>query len=461
MAGDSVGGFYASLKLNIDKASFQAGIGLLKELRREADALNKSNGKFGGGPGGGRGNRGSGGNNSLATIGGSKALSLWKGGGNSQIRLFDFNYKKLGNQEDALFKQKKQQSDEMSTSTKWMIGAAFAATAAFMKLADSIGKSWETRQVLGTTSRNLRYDPVWLNRWERATVQAGGNSTDFDQVGKTMSDLLANPSMGKADTELMTKLFGILNMTSGSPDMNYQELRNRFNRNPQSVVEPLIKAMQKGYDSKDNATHTNVLSIGEAFGPFFERMLGYLGPKDSTGHRNRGAFGAYTDVGAGIEDAQDLQNASDAAAAAKKTGSRLMSAWNLFADNMGLYFTPFFEHFNEWFDRNSKAIKALAKGDILGFEGASLADQGKSDAAKVAGDPLGHPVEAFGSWFNSTLGAYIDQIQSATKYGQTGAAQAGTDLKNFLAQNFTFTFKGLPAGVSVDVKRTQKVEQTQ
>lgn len=374
---ESVGGFYASLKLNTDTASFKQGLATLKQFKNEIQGianiqrlLNRLYGQNDGGVGASR---------SRGTVfsNGDRILKKYQqqmiNGEKNADRIQQAEQKRQAKAAADLEKEKKRQQDETATATKWMLGAAVAATAAFVKLGAAISDAWSGNQSVTQSAALLLLDPVWLKKRNAEANIAGAKEGSVEGAVGKLNSMIANPEMGKVNKELITTISGILGAGSNT-DLGYAKLKglssgDRFD----AVMQALQEMFRKGGSFAVNA------------GDIAEQ----LGVKDILGYRLNPAY-----LGGGdsvLQNGEDIAMSNEAAIRTKKLMADLNGAWELFASNMAELLLPVLKGMNDWFRDNRTTIKGTINAIPTAVK---IAGDVGTKAVGIATNPVGAAIDA-------------------------------------------------------------------
>jgi len=256
----------------------------------------------------------------------------------------NFNFSDRGvylNPDKELYELKKKNLERETTSTKWMLGAALAATAAFVKLSQAIGETWSKNQSLTQTAAKVLVDPLWLKKQQAEAFVAGGNPDIFGAITK-LNEMVAGPEMGNFNQQLVTQISGILGAKTDT-NLGYQRLKEM---SPEARYDTVMKALQKMFSSLDYTTRINAQTIASN-----------LGISDIIAYRaNRAYAGGGQTV---TETDTEMGYANEASIKSKIAILNVTNAWNLLTDYFAKDMLPFLDGFNKFFAENGEAIRAF------------------------------------------------------------------------------------------------------
>jgi len=256
----------------------------------------------------------------------------------------NFNFSDRGvylNPDKELYELKKKNLERETTSTKWMLGAALAATAAFVKLSQAIGETWSKNQSLTQTAAKVLVDPLWLKKQQAEAFVAGGNPDIFGAITK-LNEMVAGPEMGNFNQQLVTQISGILGAKTDT-NLGYQRLKEM---SPEARYDTVMKALQKMFSSVDYTTRINAQTIASN-----------LGISDIIAYRaNRAYAGGGQTV---TETDTEMGYANEASIKSKIAILNVTNAWNLLTDYFAKDMLPFLDGFNKFFAENGEAIRAF------------------------------------------------------------------------------------------------------
>lgn len=352
---DSVGGFYASLKLNVDSASFNQGLAILKQFKNEINGiaqlqrtLNKLNERA---AGGGGSTRGPAWKRQIKPLDLNPGLTKQKLREEQADRLREHKLKKLimdneiagakkGEDIMAKINKKKLEDQEaMATASKWWVGATVAAIAVMKKFGDALGDAFSRANVTTVNAKQLSTSGSRMTAIKNA-LDIALNQDTGDAAAQSMLNIqkrFAEPQWGDFNKDWATKL-GVLAKRTGRSDLDWNNLKGMGNEERILKIMSAITQLSK----KDMAV---AVGLGD-------ELLG----KTVTAAATSGVFNAGVGAATTWVTDKDLEDMATMGREVMILSKNFQGLWDKFSAGFARDFIGFLDDLNTWMETNKNPI---------------------------------------------------------------------------------------------------------